>query len=189
MTNSPSSRKTTASQKNAEAAFGKNPEAQQSAEAQQNAEARESAAAGANTETQPSAGAPRTEAAATTAGTRTPGSRKASSPSRAKAAARSENRGTEQTPEDAEKSDRRTVTITLPSFDRVASRAANAAMLPVAAARQVLPAKGGLPVYVGLGVLGIADVIEWPVAVGIGVGYAVLRRQGVLPSEPVAAKS
>ncbi|MEU7283008.1 hypothetical protein AB0A69_30145 [Streptomyces sp. NPDC045431] len=78
----------------------------------------------------------------------------------------------------------RTISFTvpsLPSFDRVASGAANAAMLPVAVARQVLPAKRGLPVYVGLGVLGVADVIEWPVAIGLGVGYAFLRRTGVMP--------
>ncbi|MET9430558.1 MULTISPECIES: hypothetical protein [unclassified Streptomyces] len=75
----------------------------------------------------------------------------------------------------------RTITFTVPSFDRVASGAANAAMLPLAVARQVLPAKRGLPVYLGLGVLGVADVIEWPVAIGLGVGYAFLRRTGVMP--------
>ncbi|MFC8915442.1 hypothetical protein ACFT5C_06695 [Streptomyces sp. NPDC057116] len=73
-----------------------------------------------------------------------------------------------------------TVSFTVPSLDRVANGAANAALLPVAAARQVLPAKGGLPLYLGLGALGVADVIEWPVAIGIGVGYAVLRRGGVM---------
>ncbi|GGT32180.1 hypothetical protein GCM10010271_40280 [Streptomyces kurssanovii] len=76
---------------------------------------------------------------------------------------------------------RRTVPLTMPSPGRVASGALNAAMLPVAVARQVLPAKKGLPLYLGLGVLGAADVLEWPVALGIGVGYAVLRRgDGVL---------
>ncbi|MFF8846314.1 hypothetical protein ACF08N_26965 [Streptomyces sp. NPDC015127] len=83
---------------------------------------------------------------------------------------------------------RRSITLTvpsLPSLDRVASGALNAALLPVAVARQVLPAKRGLPLYVGLGVLGAADVIEWPVAIGIGVGYAVLRRgEGVLAGPP-----
>ncbi|MEV3990122.1 hypothetical protein AB0J57_14575 [Streptomyces sp. NPDC049837] len=74
----------------------------------------------------------------------------------------------------------RTVSFTVPSLDKVASNAANAALLPVAAARQVLPAKGGLPLYLGLGVLGAADIIEWPVAIGIGVGYAVLRRGGLM---------
>jgi hypothetical protein len=66
--------------------------------------------------------------------------------------------------------------------DRMAHKAADAAMLPVALARQVLPAKGGLPVYIGLGALGAAGVIEWPVALGIGAGYAVLRRTGLMPS-------
>ncbi|WP_241838053.1 hypothetical protein [Streptomyces sp. CB03234] len=78
----------------------------------------------------------------------------------------------------------RTVSFTVPSLDRVANGAANAALLPVAAARQVLPAKGGLPLYLGLGVLGAADVIEWPVAIGIGVGYAVLRRGGLMTGAP-----
>ncbi|MFF7651169.1 hypothetical protein ACFZCY_15165 [Streptomyces sp. NPDC007983] len=68
---------------------------------------------------------------------------------------------------------------------RAAKSAANVALMPIAAARRVLPAKGGLPLYAGLGVLGVAEVIEWPVAVGVGVGYAVLRRGGVMapPSE------
>ncbi|AQA16807.1 hypothetical protein HUF15_34405 [Streptomyces samsunensis] len=47
-------------------------------------------------------------------------------------------------------------------------------------ARRVLPAKGGLPLYVGLGALGAVEVIEWPVAIGIGVGYAVLRKGGMM---------
>ncbi|MFI0817826.1 hypothetical protein ACH4TX_15165 [Streptomyces sp. NPDC021098] len=63
---------------------------------------------------------------------------------------------------------------------RAAKSAANMALMPIAAARRVLPAKGGLPLYAGLGVLGAAEVIEWPVAVGVGVGYAVLRRGGVM---------
>lgn len=78
----------------------------------------------------------------------------------------------------------RTITLTVPSLDRVASGALNAALLPVAVARQVLPAKRGLPLYVGLGVLGAADVIEWPVAIGIGLGYAVLRRSGGVLTGP-----
>lgn len=74
----------------------------------------------------------------------------------------------------------RQITVTVPTAGRVVSGAANAALLPVAVARQVLPAKGGLPLYLGLGVLGAVDVLEWPVAIGIGVGYAVLRRGGAL---------
>lgn len=81
----------------------------------------------------------------------------------------------------------RTVTFTLPSPGRVASGVADAALLPVAVARQVLPAKRGLPLYLGLGALGAAEVLEWPVAVGIGVGYAVLRRAAPPhPAEPTA---
>ncbi|MFV0126841.1 hypothetical protein ACLGI4_03860 [Streptomyces sp. HMX112] len=74
----------------------------------------------------------------------------------------------------------------VPSLDEVAAGAANAAMLPVAVARQVLPAKGGLPVYLGLGVLGAVDVLEWPVAIGFGVGYAMLRRRGGPSARPAA---
>ncbi|WP_052411623.1 hypothetical protein [Streptomyces sp. NRRL S-118] len=66
-------------------------------------------------------------------------------------------------------------------MDRVASGAAEAAMLPVTVARQVIPGNRGLPVYLGLGVLGAADVIEWPLAIGLGLGYAALRRGGLLP--------
>jgi hypothetical protein len=77
------------------------------------------------------------------------------------------------------------VTLRVPSLDRVATGALNAALVPVALARQVLPAKRGLPLYLGLGALGAADVLEWPVAIGIGVGYAVLRRgEGVLAGPP-----
>ena len=69
----------------------------------------------------------------------------------------------------------RTLTVTIPD------RAADIAMLPVAAGRRVLTARrGGLPVYVGLGVLAAVDVIELPVAAAVGVGYAVLRRWGPL---------
>ncbi len=76
---------------------------------------------------------------------------------------------------------KRTVTLTMPSPGRIASGVMDAAMAPIAVARRVLPTKKGLPLYLGLGVLGAAEVLEWPVAIGIGVGYAVLRRDdGVL---------
>lgn len=87
-----------------------------------------------------------------------------------------ERRRAERRPE--EDSGGRTITLTLPSVGGVATGAVNAALLPVAVAREVLPAKGGLPLYLGLGALGATEVLEWPVAVGIGVGYAVLRRTG-----------
>ncbi|AGP52865.1 hypothetical protein M271_06195 [Streptomyces rapamycinicus NRRL 5491] len=68
---------------------------------------------------------------------------------------------------------------------RATGGAAKVAMMPIEMARRVLPAKGGLPLYVGLGALGAVEVIEWPVALGIGVGYAVLRKGGIMaePSE------
>lgn len=75
---------------------------------------------------------------------------------------------------------KRSFTVTVPTAGRVAGGLADAALLPVAVARRWLPAKGGLPLYIGLGVLGAVEVIEWPVAVGIGIGYAVLRRGGVM---------
>lgn len=80
---------------------------------------------------------------------------------------------------------KRSFTVTVPTMRRptmggVAGGLTDAALLPVAMARRWLPAKGGLPLYVGLGLLGAADAIEWPVAVGIGVGYAVLRRGGIM---------
>lgn len=71
------------------------------------------------------------------------------------------------------------ITVTIP-LDRIAHNAAHVALLPVSVARQVLPAKGGLPLYLGLGALGAFGVLEWPVAVGIGAGYAILRRAGRL---------
>jgi hypothetical protein len=80
-----------------------------------------------------------------------------------------------------------TVTVSLPSAKQVVSGAVNTALLPVAVARKVLPAKGGLPLYLSLGVLGAADVVNWPVAIGVGVGYAVLRRSG--PPAPAKAEA
>jgi hypothetical protein len=81
-----------------------------------------------------------------------------------------------------------TVTVSLP-LDRVASAAGSVVMAPVAVARKVLPAKGGLPLYLGLGALGVAGVLEWPVALGVGIGYAVLRRGGPLQPEHTDGKS
>ncbi|GGT45999.1 hypothetical protein [Streptomyces purpureus] len=119
---------------------------------------------------------------------------KRESAGKVKAAKAAEGKGPEPGPEYADQSgggatkdrEERTITVTVPSFDRVASGAVNAAMLPVALARQVLPAKRGVPVYVGLGVLGAADVLEWPVAIGFGVCYAMFRRRnkGATPSGP-----
>ncbi|MGK5639391.1 hypothetical protein ACSNOK_13935 [Streptomyces sp. URMC 126] len=73
----------------------------------------------------------------------------------------------------------RTVTVTIP-VDTIAGVAAEAVKLPVTAAQRILPAKGGLPLYLGVGALGVAGVLDWPVAAGIGIGYAVLRKGGDL---------
>jgi len=75
-----------------------------------------------------------------------------------------------------------TVTVTVP-LDRMAGTAASVVKAPVNVARKVLPAKGGLPLYLGLGALGVAGVLEWPVALGVGLGYAVLRHGGALDTE------
>jgi hypothetical protein len=75
-----------------------------------------------------------------------------------------------------------TVTVTVP-LDRMVGTAASVVMAPLIVARKVLPAKGGLPLYLGLGALGAAGVLEWPVALGVGIGYAVLRRGGALDPE------
>lgn len=83
----------------------------------------------------------------------------------------------------------RSITITVPSAGRVAGGLADAALLPVAMARRWLPAKGGLPLYVGLGLLGAVDALEWPVAVGIGIGYAVLRRGGAMAPPSTARRT
>lgn len=73
------------------------------------------------------------------------------------------------------KSRSRELTITIPD------RPVDAVMFPVAAARRVLSGRDvALPVYVGLGVLAVADVIDPPLAAVTGVGYAILRRWGPL---------
>jgi len=70
-------------------------------------------------------------------------------------------------------------TITIP-LDPIA----NAALAPLTLARRVLPAKGGLPVYAGIGALAALSVIEWPVAAAAGAGYAALRYWGPLRPAP-----
>ncbi|MGE5288946.1 MAG: hypothetical protein ACM3ML_17455 [Micromonosporaceae bacterium] len=79
---------------------------------------------------------------------------------------------------------RHALTVTVPL-----DRAIDIATPPIVAARRVLTAKGGLPLYLGLGVLAVADVIDWPVAAAAGVGYAVLRRWGPLRPAQSAPKS
>ena len=52
------------------------------------------------------------------------------------------------------------------------------AAVPAARVRQVADARGGIPVYVGAGGMAALGVLEWPAALGVGVGYAALRRWG-----------
>lgn len=66
-------------------------------------------------------------------------------------------------------------TITL-SGDKIFSAATGLVQTPIAVARHVLPAKGGIPLYAGLGALAAVGVIEWPVAAAAGAGYALARR-------------
>ncbi|SEN19704.1 hypothetical protein [Actinacidiphila rubida] len=75
------------------------------------------------------------------------------------------------------------LTLTIP-VDSAASAVGKVVSLPVVAAQRILPSAGGLPLYVGLGALGVVGVLEWPVAAGIGVGYAVLRQGGPLNPHP-----
>jgi hypothetical protein len=80
-----------------------------------------------------------------------------------------------------EHGDRHDLRLTIP-LDRMT----DVALAPVAAARTVLPAKGGLPLYLGLAGLAAAGVVEWPVAAAAGIGYAgyaVLHR-GPGPGRP-----
>ncbi|GAB2818576.1 hypothetical protein GCM10027073_57370 [Streptomyces chlorus] len=79
-------------------------------------------------------------------------------------------------------------TITIP-LDNVAHAVQKAVTLPITAAQRILPAKGGLPLYAGLGALALAGALEWPVAAGIGIGYAVLRRGGALPPPAPASQT
>ncbi len=57
----------------------------------------------------------------------------------------------------------------------LADSVAAVVLLPVAVARRVLPDRE-LPVYLGAGALAIAGVVDWPVAVAAGLGYAAVRR-------------
>ncbi|MET8954188.1 hypothetical protein ACWEO4_12935 [Streptomyces sp. NPDC004393] len=57
----------------------------------------------------------------------------------------------------------------------------------MATAGRALTARRGLPLYAGLGALAVLGAVEWPLAVGIGIGYAVLRTKG-LPTRSSAAR-
>ncbi|GAA3026950.1 hypothetical protein [Streptomyces glomeratus] len=73
----------------------------------------------------------------------------------------------------------RTITVTLPGLGEAATWAVDAVAGPVAIARRALTARRGLPVYAGLGALAVVGALEWPLAVGMGIGYAVLRSKGL----------
>jgi hypothetical protein len=64
--------------------------------------------------------------------------------------------------------------VTIPA-DKIISTAADIVMTPVTVARRVLPAKGGVPLYAGLGALAAVGIIEWPVAAAASAGYALAR--------------
>jgi hypothetical protein len=63
------------------------------------------------------------------------------------------------------------------------STAVAAAAAPIGAARRLLAAKGGLPLYAGLGGLALVGAIEWPVAVAAGAGYGLARFWAGLDSQ------
>lgn len=66
-----------------------------------------------------------------------------------------------------------------------AGAAVQLAGMPAAAARKVLDAKGGLPAYVGAGVLAVTGIVQWPAAVVGSAGYAALRKWGRQLPEPI----
>lgn len=104
----------------------------------------------------------------------------AKSGGRAKAESRAKSGGRAKSHDHGHEHD---MTITIP-VDSAANAVGKVVTLPVTAAQRILPAAGGLPLYMGLGALGIVGVLEWPVAAGIGVGYAVLRQGGPLNPHP-----
>ncbi|MFJ3339331.1 hypothetical protein [Streptomyces sp. NPDC086766] len=64
------------------------------------------------------------------------------------------------------------------SMQHQARRLAHIAMAPVSVARQVLAAKGGTPLCLGLAALATVGLLDWPVAFAGGLGcagYAMLR--------------
>jgi hypothetical protein len=63
--------------------------------------------------------------------------------------------------------------------------AVDLAVSGIGTARRVLDSRGGLPAYAGAGALAVVGAIEWPVAMGVGAGYAALRRWGGRLPEPL----
>lgn len=96
-----------------------------------------------------------------------------------------------ETPEHEEAPHRRTATVNLP-FVTAEFRAPDIHLpsLPVhapdrsdltgavSAIRSRLPSPGQTVYYAGLGVLGVLELIEWPVVLAIGVGTALAQQQG-----------
>lgn len=54
---------------------------------------------------------------------------------------------------------------------------AGAALMPLRAARAALPASR-TPVVLGVVALGLLGVVDWPAALGLGLGWEALRRWG-----------
>ncbi|HEY9472338.1 MAG TPA: hypothetical protein VIS06_00665 [Mycobacteriales bacterium] len=61
--------------------------------------------------------------------------------------------------------------------EQTADRISEAIRFPITVARRILPDRE-LPVYLGMGALAVAGVIDWPVAAAAGLGYAAFRRWG-----------
>jgi hypothetical protein len=78
--------------------------------------------------------------------------------------------------------------VPIPSAAEILSTAATAMMTPIAIARRVLPAGGGLPVYAGLGGLALVGIVEWPVAVAAGAGYGLARLVRPSTGRPATAQ-
>ncbi|MGH3941849.1 MAG: hypothetical protein ACRDTG_25130 [Pseudonocardiaceae bacterium] len=54
----------------------------------------------------------------------------------------------------------------------------------VSAIRERLPSPAQVAYYAGLGVLGVLELVEWPVVLAIGVGTAIAQRSSRLPEPP-----
>lgn len=74
-------------------------------------------------------------------------------------------------------------TPTCDGHTSAADRIGQAVLFPVAVAQRVLPERD-LPVYLGAGALAVAGLIDWPVAVAAGLGYAALKRWRRPPATP-----
>lgn len=91
----------------------------------------------------------------------------------------------EQAPDSAT----RTITLTVPLNRDLATAAAHAATMPLAAAKAVAQDRNGLPAYLAISGLAVVGAIEWPVAAAAGVGLAAMRRWGPLKPETAEQES